>query len=90
MAKSKQYNIDLKNKRKAYMDKIKTISLFGIHFQDDVRYFVEDKYEFDENGLYIGKKFGKQFVGYFFHIDYFNIFNFFNSLNFFKRFFFLY
>ena len=66
-------NKKIKIKRKAYMDKIKTISLFGIHFQDDVRYFVEDKYEFDENGIYIGKKFGKQFVGYFFDLDYFNI-----------------
>ena len=47
---------NIKIKRKAYMDKIKTISLFGIHFQDDVRKlaFYSSQEVTDRYGLYVG------------------------------------
>jgi len=50
--------IELDNKRKAYMDKIKTISLFGIHFQDDVRKlaFYSSQEVTDRYGLYVGNQ----------------------------------
>ena len=67
--KSKKLEIDLKNKRKAYMDNIASISLFGIHFRDNVRDYVGDTYRLDEDGLYIGRKIIADIP----HINQFNI-----------------
>jgi len=48
----------IENDRRAYMDKIKTISLFGVHFQDDVRKlaFYSTQEVTDRNGLYVGNQ----------------------------------
>lgn len=47
---------NIKIKRKGYIDKIKTISFFGIHFQDDVRKlaFYSSQEVTDRYGLYVG------------------------------------
>jgi len=49
---------NIKIKRKAYIENIKTISLFGIHFQDDVRKlaFYSSQEVTDRFGLYVGKQ----------------------------------
>jgi len=54
--KENEERIKLENKRKTYIDKIKTISLFGVQFQDDVRKlaFYSSQEETDRYGLYVG------------------------------------
>lgn len=49
-------NKNIKIKRQNYLNKIKTISLFGIHFQDDVRKlaFYSSQEVTDRYGLYVG------------------------------------
>jgi hypothetical protein len=52
----REERIELNNKRQNYLNKIKTISFFGIHFQDDVRKlaFYSSQEVTDRYGLYVG------------------------------------
>lgn len=54
----------IENDRKVYMDKINSISLFGVHFQDNVRKlaFYSTQEVTDRNGLYVGNQI-KKFPG---------------------------
>ena len=56
--KIEKKRIDMEIKRKAYMEKIEAISLFGIRFQDDVRKlaFYSSQEVTDKFGLYVGKQ----------------------------------